>query len=77
MVVCLVFSLFPYNLCCFIFEKANEVICETTRTKEHEKKSGINKIKFIYQEIHEKGNIQIFSYSLLNIPLCVSVCVCN
>ena len=38
--------------------KANEVKrCKTTWTKEHSKQSGTNKIKFIYQQIHEKETL--------------------
>ena len=47
----------PINYVGFIIEKAIEVHDVKTRTKEHSKQSNTNKIKFIYQQIHEKGNI--------------------
>ena len=43
------------------------------KKKNHSKQSSTNKIKFIYQEIHEKETLQIFSYSLVNIPVCVQL----
>ena len=50
--------LFPPPIYCwFIIEGKWSAQCKTTWTKEHLKQSGTNKIKFIYQEIHEKRNI--------------------
>ena len=41
----------------YIWKGKRSKQCETTRTKEHSKQSSTNKIKFIFQEIHEKENI--------------------
>ena len=44
-----------------LFEKANEVHdVKRCEQKNIQNKSSTNKIKFIYQEIHEKETLQIF-----------------
>ena len=53
-VVCLVDSLFSTIILVSVLKSKRS---KTTQTKEHSKQSNINKIKFIYLQIHEKRNI--------------------
>ena len=74
MVVCLVISLFPTNYVGLLLKSKRS---KTTQTKEHSKQSNTNKIKSIYQQRHERGNItNILIQSVESSSVCERVCMC-
>ena len=76
--VVLLFSSHPTIYCWFIFEKANEVKEVKRRGEKNIKNKSVQtKLNSYIKKYIKKETLQIFWYSLLNIPLCVCVYVRN
>ena len=74
--VCLVDSLFPTIIVGALFEKANDVKDVKRRVQKNiQNKAVQTKLNLYIKKYMKKGTLQIFLFSLLNIPFCLCACV--